>query len=854
MDTIAFKEYWSTLDEKVSSILKYNDTLGYKYIDGNIIYEGCKYQQDFIDKLSAAVALNIQKKRDQIIIIYPNNDPLRISMLFSSLAVIDWIIYSNNSKRNPTFLYFGPISLLRNYLNKSSIKFGRKKISFSNLVPQAKCDSLNNDIIWEAYIPKIFSTYLPIDPISIVQKTNPDLIIINGLNMFGKVNWLIPTLKYSKENSVPIVVLSDNPFSQIAQDCLNQGCKSFFWPCNNRFEGTSSTEGDSSKRHEYFREATSINIKPIVIDSPYIQDIFKVHNNLLAAKNLTCNRIEEDALKIGWSYLRALESLHIPLNMYDIESKNYWGIRSINSFEEAFSKFVKLINELGFKTGIYFDGAREYLNKIHRDLKISDPPLWLALAELCNNKGECDRFKGIIFPSKSRKDLFSLAILARYNIGRDKMSDDNFLLLDINEFEGLQSPISNYSKSTPHQKPFEKIQIPKDIYPILIGFPSYYITPKLNDVFKFSKDIHIMIYSYQLNTLRKYIFEWNKRFNLYFHNTMSLILSYEMDSEINYPFDERPYLLLDNEFNIPVKKSNHKPSIPSPLFETINPIEEVSMMLDDDINDEKDGLTCIAATNIGNDNKPEDIEKIVLEKVIEIHFEANWRAIFPQNETLKVINNNKGEIVIEDRYIDSLRIGDQILFIHGIKRQNLYDLIISRIHKHPAMEIHLALINRWHDDLIDSVLRERRLYKMTLPELLEDMQLRGSSIQSANTIQQWLNRNILCPEDPEDLRRIALSLGMPFVSQYYRRIYKSADRLRAIHRALAKKLNKWILQYSKGLLEKDDYIYELIDQELGLTFEDFKDSLMILRITSIEAKQGLFYQEELSKLEEGDQY
>ncbi len=33
------------------------------------------------------------------------------------------------------------------------------------------------------------------------------------------------------------------------------------------------------------------------------------------------------------------------------------------------------------------------------------------------------------------------------------------------------------------------------------------------------------------------------------------------------------------------------------------------------------------------------------------------------------------------------------------KDKNLYDLIISRVHKHPSIELHIAIIRRWQEEL-----------------------------------------------------------------------------------------------------------------------------------------------------------
>jgi transcriptional regulator with XRE-family HTH domain len=134
-------------------------------------------------------------------------------------------------------------------------------------------------------------------------------------------------------------------------------------------------------------------------------------------------------------------------------------------------------------------------------------------------------------------------------------------------------------------------------------------------------------------------------------------------------------------------------------------------------------------------------------------------------------------------------------------------------------------------------------------ELLEELQENGCKISSVQSLRQWLDGSVLCPEDPEDLWRLADALNMDFIMQNYKRINKASHRLRGIHSGLAIKLNNWLIKQAKGIIEEDENMYELIDDELGLTLQDFKDALTILQVKSIDEKQGLFYRDSLGRLE-----
>jgi hypothetical protein len=203
---------------------------------------------------------------------------------------------------------------------------------------------------------------------------------------------------------------------------------------------------------------------------------------------------------------------------------------------------------------------------------------------------------------------------------------------------------------------------------------------------------------------------------------------------------------------------------------------------------------------------------------------------------------------LDERYIKSLQPGTRVLLIHGQQRQNLYDLIVSRIHRHASIELHLRLIQRWREDFVVGYQGWRRLQGRNLDALLLEMARRGSKLTSSFTLRQWLWGNTLGPDDPEDLRRLAEVLDMDFVKQYYRRIDEAAQRIRGLHRGLAIRLNSWLKQQVAGVgVGADDS--DVIDERLGLTFGDFRSSLLVLQVQTVTTVAGPFLREALGNLE-----
>jgi hypothetical protein len=96
------------------------------------------------------------------------------------------------------------------------------------------------------------------------------------------------------------------------------------------------------------------------------------------------------------------------------------------------------------------------------------------------------------------------------------------------------------------------------------------------------------------------------------------------------------------------------------------------------------------------------------------------------------------------------------------------------------------------------------------------------------------------------MRRAAEALGIKFVAQNYRAIAKGARRVRGLHRGLSNRLNRWLADQAPGGTERmgDD----IIDHELGLTFNDFRNSLVVVDVMNLEIIRGPFLRSRLGKV------
>jgi hypothetical protein len=97
------------------------------------------------------------------------------------------------------------------------------------------------------------------------------------------------------------------------------------------------------------------------------------------------------------------------------------------------------------------------------------------------------------------------------------------------------------------------------------------------------------------------------------------------------------------------------------------------------------------------------------------------------------------------------------------------------------------------------------------------------------------------------LIRIAEIVDIPFVREHYKEISRAASRMRGLHRGLSNKLNRWLEGQSEGAFRGNDD--DMIDDELGLTFGDIRNSLLLVNVRSIVTLTEPYLRENLGRAE-----
>jgi hypothetical protein len=737
-------------------------------------------------------------------------------------------------------LYFGSSVGIRAYLSQTSIG----NLTLDSVFPQARTvgrDSsqasagqqkiIPSDEIEKLGLPQVLCVYSPADPVSVIQRNSPDWVAVD-LSDGSIPAWLSPLLNYTHTRGLPVVAWCQNPLSNAAAEFARAGCNIFRWP----------------QMPDVVTEIT-----PVLLDGPGVDDLTKHLRDaelcLIRAARLETGRLGQDAVRLGWATLRSLEGLSVPFDLYEAEARNFWGLRPVKSLRDGFRRFLEAASPVYPALAGDLEEAYAHLETVVERLQVTEPPLWTALANLCVSDVPDRTAKVFVFPGAARKDIFAFALLSRLNITEEDLRDVRIWVQSLKEFRQ-----SIFAKETQETVEDGDGNLPDKLtlLPVLVGIPSSVAFWRLDPIFR-NREVEVLLYPHQASVLIRRVALWKEALEVDLGeeiNTVSYLGEHvrsALPQKLPYQrisLRAPRYCQTEKE-----KKATLETVSAFPLWQPNDPIEEVKWLLQADSEVDGEGFpTVFSEIKDISDEPPTDSDGDTawVEEAIAVQLSAGWHVLFSTDDTIQVIIAGPEGASMEERYIRSLRVGDRVLFIHGQRRQSLYDLIVSRVHRNTAIEVHLALIQRWQSDFQQAYRRQWQEHHRSVEELLQALRVRGSKLVSPQTLRFWLRGQTLCPDDAEDLRRLAEELDLSFVRQYYRRIHSAAQRLAGIHRGLALRLNHWL---RRGASDGSEGVDDILDAELGLKFQDFRDSLMILRVEGVERKPGPFSRSDLGQLE-----
>jgi len=817
---------------------------------------------DHIDEYSACLVCAALRHCTGLFIVLPDSQVSRPSLMFATALIRSWYDsriqqLDENGFHRQKVLYFGSSIGVRGQLSQVRIEGNAWELNLSEVFQQQDIGRNQKRVgrskkprkgseSQPITLPEVITIYSPVDPVAAVEQHNPQWIAIDCSDA-ESLRWLKPLLKYSLEKQIPILAWGQNPLSECVSEFFELG-QVFTWPSQPTLVAAPPSQSEC-KLQAYLYPNRTTQIQPIVLEGASANKLatsLREANHLLASTfEFASGRFARDAIRVHWKYLRALESLSVPLEFYEAEAPHFWGLKSLRQLSDECEHFREACNQNIVNLATRLEQVHASLEAATEHIRNSGSPLWQVLCDLVVNEPPAGEAHLVIFTSRARKQLFLLALLAKHNHTEEDLHAVRTWVFSLDELKKL----SQYAASANLEEPLNILTIDQTLryHPVFVGLPSPLLTPKLLPVL-LQQNIDFLLYGHQTSALARQFTKWARRLSPDLLDTAAL-LSQLSGLEVPEGIPSMPPTLNLAELSGLDAGNVARPrSIGiKPLWQPDDPVSEIARLLESEQTLIEDELGVEGQFQEDSETDIALEQESWCESAIEVHFEHDWHVCFAPDDRINVIVTGEKGQQVDKRYIRALKPNDRVIAIPDQRRQSLYDLILSRVHGHPTIELHLALIRRWQQDL-ELAYRRWRLHGVrNLDELLWQMQRRGSTLTHPMTLRGWLSGNILCPEDPDDLRRLAEILEMSFVVSHYQRIYQAAKRIRGLHRVLARRLNSWLEEQASGSVKaKDD---DVLDAELGITFGDFRNSLLILRVQEVQPIMGLFLRSSLGRFE-----
>ena len=829
-----------------------------------LLFDGSSDISDKVDLTSARLVSAALRRRERLAIELPDFEPHRPAYLFAT-ALIRHFLDSRlardvtDKKRSGPILYFGATVGIRDQLRRINIRglglnlaevFSQEDVSRgANGASVARSRKRGN----AGGLPRVITVYAPADPAAVVLAFKPSWIAIDCADAASLV-WLKPLLDEIGQLEISVIAWGQNPMSQCVAEFSPSG-RVFSWPpFIDKHEISKKSKNESVEN--LLLSLSPVDISPLILTSDAINEFSALLQNatraLVRSGQHARGSFEKDALALHWRYYRALESLSVPIDFYESEAQKYWGLRSFSKIISACDHFRNMCSEGSANLYRALEEVSLYLSEAKQRLEQSGCGMWDGLINVCLAEPPNGAIRVLVFTTVSRCRIFLYALLARHNTTEQDLREMGTYVTSLT---GLHKSIRKGATNTSASQEDRFLFLPDKTswHPVLVGLPSIALTPRLLYTL-LHPEIDILLYPHQRSSFMRRYTDWSSSLSGDFNASIG-VLAHMNDMTLTCTLPSSPNRIsVDKavEMNVETTRTNTT-STTGPIWRPDDAIGEVARLFQS--NDEENSEESLVSDQ--NIDINEDIEKVSeelwCESAIKIVFEHDWRAFFAPDDRINVIRKD----ALDESFVRSLKVGDRVVLIHGQQRQSLYDLIISRVHRHPSIELHLAMISRWQDEFRITFeqwskhtpdTEEMVKYGMRdLSGLLLRIQALGSTLVSTLTITFWLRGLVLCPQDPEDLRRVAQVLEMEFVIQHYKRISQAATRLRGLHRGLSNRLNRWLKDQALGRSNygEDD----MIDVDLGLSFGDIQRSLLVLSVLQVENVKGPFLRSSLGRAE-----
>jgi hypothetical protein len=818
--------------------------------DGRLRYSGKTLASGNVEEMSARLLSTALRRRKSLFVVLPEMLPRNAPTLFASALLLEAVskLEAKDTRSIRVTLMSSSVAM-RAHLDEVTVHGTSLSQVFRqvHLREDAKrtIGATGAGVGLSDFLPQVVCALSPALPRSVLDRYRPNWIAIDcdGTN---DLEWLPEVLALAREREIPVIGWSFGYFGGCAAAVRRAQYPLFMWP---------PAVGRSSRPKRIVNRALSPEdlvdrcvrptFRPVVVDGDRPRDLSRQFSEAKALLSQMAGRLRsqfsDDCIRSGWHYLRALENVHVPLAFFEAECRQYWGMNTLASSAATFKKFVERAQTVTPETRQDLDRVYGCLSKCHTLLSDADPPLWSALLAMAVAEASSNEPRLIAFAARSRRRLFELALLGIEGIS----------IGDLESVGVRLSSLADVSLNTSTQGDNRNSQLTEsrairtEDLACVVGWPAQQQHAKLQYLFR-KHQVHVLGLPHQEREIKSRLEALSAAVCVKAAEDHGALLTVGLAATPwTSPPEFRFVKVGQTQFvGLEAVFSDSGRQAREPVWDAPDAVKEAEWLLKEDT-DGDDALADGVASDEDELGGSEVYEDQIVDSAIRVDLPDGRFVLLASDLKINVIRGSGAYETMQERCADTIRRGDRLIFIHGQRRQSVYDLLIGRVHTHPAIQLHLALLNAWHDEIEKGYRRWTVSTKLGYDSLLLELQALGCERSAPLTVRFWVTAQILCPSDPEDVRRMGQVLAIPFVTEHYKRISKAADRLRGLHRGLANRLSNWLRTQGPGSSRVSDD--EVFDDELGLRLSDFRESLEIVVVHSVERLEGMFLRSSLNR-------
>jgi hypothetical protein len=778
---------------------------------------------DEIDEILGRLAALAKGKRTPVIVVLPDSEPTRAAAMLGTLLLdFWWDRHQAGASAGQPVLYFGNDIGIREDLGAVTVRDLGAQLS--ETLPQAHLARRSGSALGGRRIarrlglPSLLTVYAPADPEDLVRRYSPPFVVAD-LGITTDVPWLERLVAETRSRGIPTIMWATNP-----------------WPVGRQLGGTDPVvislprlgRGGPAGAPKFATTA----VQPVVLgddNSRAIGRALRAAAVALARSSTPraangardSSGVTGDAVALHWRMLRSIELMPCPVNFHEALANSYWGLTPMSELAAACVRFRDAAQASDpTATAALTEAAAEMDEALV--LLASGNPMWDALAQLAVDSDSAGL--DVVFGTRARRNLFLDAMLSIYSITVEDLRSVGVEALSLAEIQAM--PPSDWIAS-----PRQTVCVGT-----FAGSQDRYLESLMA-----REGVRVLIYEHELSRLEAGIRRWASA-RSFDAAALGRLVPLGGPSPPRVPLRAT----LSDPVVLQGTAAAGDREAAKVAWREVDAEDELARFLEiADVAQKLDVPEDDPWVGADEGGRSEG-EGVILDTALRVVFDEGWFAMYAPDDQLMFLRGLGKRVHTESRPAAELYPGCEILAIHGQRRQSLYGVLVERLHRNPVIALQLALIREWHHELATKYRVWSDATGRSVDDLVGELQARGSRITSALAVRFWIAGQTLAPLDPADIRRVAEVLSMEFTLRRHREIAAAAARLRGLHRGISNRITNWLEREAGSVARLEE---SPIDPALGVEFSDFANTLVRLKVQSVERSNGPFLRSRLGFLE-----